>query len=117
MAFKPNENLTGALRATLELVKNEDKAKDHQQPDQAPYPSPENSPLAEVSADALDEELDRINEHLIAGVPEKVTDESLTKLIDIFRARALLWEQEEENKKAGIRKTTKKVAHVEALKL
>ena len=78
----PDPNLTGALRGSLELFT-------------------QNSPLAENAGDqAVDEFLDRINEDLVAGAVDKITDERLGMLVNMYRAQALRWTQEEAAKPA-----------------
>jgi len=80
-------NLTGALRASLESFT-------------------ENSPLAEGNDEnSIDEYLDRINEDLVAGAVEKITDDRLHKLVDLYRAQALRWTQEEQTKAPRQRKS------------
>lgn len=105
MTFKPGENLnlTGALRASLRIIEN-DKPSNEVSPNIA-----ESSPLQEVDPNALDEELTRLNENLIQGIPEKITDDSLAKIVDLYRAQALKWSQDEQTKKrapSGTRKKT-----------
>lgn len=78
----PDENLTAALRVSLQL---EDEG---------------TSPLAEVTADAVDELLARIEQNLIEGVPSKITDAELSKAVDMYRAQALYWAQQEQQKAA-----------------
>lgn len=52
-----------------------------------------NSPLREVPPDAIEELLARINEDLLAGTPEKITDDDprMKKIISIYRAEAENW--------------------------
>ena len=117
MPFQPNENLSGALRASLRLVEKEAQAKDAVKDASPSHEQPPivNSPLAEVEADSIEEELDRINQGFIAGVPEKITDEKLASLVDLYRAQALRWEQEESVKKPRSGRSPKPVLHIEAL--
>lgn len=93
----PNENLAAALRASLHLVEN-------------PAPGTEDSPLGEATVDSVNFLLSEINDALAEGMPEKITDEKLAVLVDIYRAQALRWQTEEEekrNKPRGTRKSTK----------
>ena len=113
MPFQPNENLSGALRASLRLVEKEEAAKDTSPSRE--QPPIVNSPLTEVEADSIEEELDRINQGFIQGVPEKITDEKLASLVDLYRAQALKWEQEESVKKPRAARGAKPVLHIEAL--
>jgi hypothetical protein len=120
MPFKRNENLSGALRASLRLIESEDKKSEEKSlvpPKAMPGPAGGNyiSPLTEVAADSIDLELDRINENLVQGTPEKITDEALERLVDLYRAQALRWEQEEATKKPH--RGQKKVSHIEAMEL
>lgn len=86
-------NLTAALRASLAV--EEDQIED--------------SPLAEASADAVDELLRRINENLVDGLPQKITDSELRKLVDIYRSQAFKWAQEEQiTKTRGRKKSSEK---------
>lgn len=77
----PNDNLTSALRASLSLVEDNPT-----------------SPLSEATPDSVDELLDRINSAMAEGLPEKITDETLRKVIDLYRAQAYRFQQDEENK-------------------
>lgn len=89
-----SDNLTGALKGSLEAFS-------------------ENSPLSEDSGkNAVDEFLDRINEDLVAGATEKLTDERLSHLANLYRSQALRWEQEEQ-----MRPTRKKKSHAEAINI
>lgn len=73
----PDPNLTGALKGSLESFS-------------------ESSPLTETDGkNAVDEFLDRINEDLVAGAPDRITDQRLENFINLFRAEALRWTQEE----------------------
>jgi hypothetical protein len=85
----PNLNLTAALRASLELI---DNPLDPSEPEGF---TGTDSPLEQVTTDSVDILLERINEHIAAGLPERVTDDLLRRLVDNFRAQALYWEQEE----------------------
>lgn len=91
----PNLNLTAALRASLESIDNPliDEAAPVEGFDGS------DSPLETVVPDSVDVLLDRVNEHLTAGMPDRVTDELLRRLVDNFRAQALYWEQEEQKPK------------------
>lgn len=91
----PNLNLTAALRASLENI---DNPLDPKEPEQEGFDG-KDSPLETVTTDAVDTLLERINEHLAAGLPEKVTDDLLRRMVDSFRAQALYWEQEESKPK------------------
>lgn len=66
------------------------------------------SPLREVNPASIDELIDRINEHLIAGTPHLLranNDELLTALTDGFRREAADWATKEREKPArGTRK-------------
>lgn len=88
---KPNDNLTAAMRASLSLMKHED--------DQIP------SPLNEATPDSVDILLDRINTHMIEG--KILTDEDLRLGIDLYRAQALKYSQEQQTKKPRARPGTK----------
>jgi hypothetical protein len=60
------------------------------------------SPLREVDPASIDELLDRVNEHLIAGVPSALRandDEILKKMVDAFRREAAQWAIAEQTKK------------------
>jgi hypothetical protein len=121
MPFKPNENLTGALRGSLRLVEAEDAKREAEADESGENVVREgfdvsNSPLAEVDPNAIDIELDQINENFAAGTPEKVTDETLARVVDLYRAQALRWEQEEQTKKRAPR-GSKKISHAESLEL
>ncbi len=69
-----------------------------------------NSPLAELGTDnQIDEFLSRINDDLVAGAPEKITDERLGKLVELYRKQAVDWVQAQADKperKTGTRKKT-----------
>ena len=77
-----DSNLAAALRASLHLVEN-------------PAPGTEDSPLGEATADSVNFLLDEINNALAEGMPEKLTDEKLLVLVDIYRAQAFRWQSEE----------------------
>lgn len=47
------------------------------------------SPLSEVESTSLDELFDRVNQKLISGLPESITDADLQPLVDTLRARRL----------------------------
>lgn len=92
----PDPNLTGALLGSLEILS-------------------ENSPLAEDSGkNAVDEFLDRINEDLVAGATEKLTDERLRHLVNLYRSQALRWEQEQQTKTTT---RGRKKSHAEAIQI
>lgn len=80
----PNENLSAALRASLEMTQSD---QDH--PD---------SPLRLADENSIDILLDRINSAMAEGLPEKITDEDLRRAIDAYRAQAYKWEQQEQQK-------------------
>ncbi len=86
----PDPNLTAALAGTLQII------------DENPA-----SPLSEATPDSVDLYLDRINQHLIDGAPEKITDDELLRVVTFYRAKALLWGQEEQTKKARSTKPRK----------
>lgn len=104
----PNENLTGALNASLRLIETESASENDGF-------SATDSPLREADPNAIDEMLDRINQCFAEGMPEKITDEKLHELVDLYRAEALRWQQEEQNKKPRARATKKPI--IEALDL
>jgi hypothetical protein len=58
----------------------------------------ENTPLADLPTDSIDEFLERINADLIAGAPEKITDERLSKLVELYRQEATAWETKQREK-------------------
>lgn len=72
-------NLTAALQASLEFTG-------------------EDSPLLEADPNAIEELLDRVNQNLIQGAPQEISDSDLRKLVLIYRAQALKWAQDEEIK-------------------
>jgi hypothetical protein len=98
----PNLNLTAALRASLESIDN--PLVDNETPEGF---DGTDSPLEAVTTDSVDLLLDRVNEHLTAGLPDRVTDDLLRRLVDNFRAQALYWEQEEAKPKTPRGKTPK----------
>jgi hypothetical protein len=75
-----NPTLAGALRASLRIVEN----------------TPLESPLAEATIDSIDLLLDELDQNLVAGMPEAITDEKLIALIDVFRAQAINWEMQQQ---------------------
>lgn len=85
----PDPNpLTEALKGSLEAID-----------------SGTESPLSEATPDSVDILLDRIKDHLVAGMPEKISDSDLLQAVRIYRAQALKWGQEEQKKReAGPRK-------------
>ncbi len=107
---EPNQNLTGALRASLALI----EGGGDQNLGEGFEGQAATSPLAEASPDSVDLFFDRINQHLFEGFPERITDSEIARLTDVFRAQALRWEQEEsqpkERKSRGKAKT-----HAEAI--
>lgn len=91
----PNtQNLTSALRGSLTLITNEDENNSENIP----------SPLLEASPDSIDILLDRINTGMIEG--KILSDEDLKLGIELYRAQALRFAQEAENKKPRARKQT-----------
>jgi hypothetical protein len=122
MAFERNENLAGALRASLRVIDRDSQVppKAIQSTDGEASDPIAPSPLTEVDASSLDLELDRLNDavngNLIAGLPEAITDETLTALVDLYRAKALQWEMEESTKKPRAKSGPRK-SHVEAMEL
>lgn len=58
----------------------------------------EHTPLADLATDHVDEFLTRINEDLIAGMPEKITDERLSRLVELYRQEAITWETKQREK-------------------
>ncbi len=75
-----SDNLKGALAGSLRIISE----------------NPPDSPLTEVTTDSVDELLERINGAFAEGMPEKLTDATLVRAVDLFRAQALKWEQDEE---------------------
>ena len=95
-------NLTGALRASLKVIENQAQEGELSG----------DSPLLEATPDSIDVLLDRINEAMAAGLPGTITDETLLQLCDGFRAQALRWNQEEQQKPKRQRKS-----HAEAVEI
>jgi hypothetical protein len=97
---KPNQNLTSSLRASLTLIENENSIP---------------SPLLEADPNSVDLFLERINNHMVEG--KILTDEDLKLGIDLYRAQALRFEQEQQTKKprakAGTKPTIKEVLDLE----
>lgn len=107
-AKTPNPNLTAALRASLESIDNP--------LEEAPEGfDGSDSPLETVTTDSVDILLDRVNDHLTSGLPDRITDDLLRRMVDIYRAQALYWEQEEAKPKTPRGK--KVVKSIEDLKL
>jgi ribosome assembly protein YihI (activator of Der GTPase) len=77
-------NLTAALRGALDLLDGD-------------------SPLSEADPKAVDELLDRINQNLVAGLPGRITDKDLTSFVNMVRAQAYRWTQEDQNKTPKVR--------------
>jgi hypothetical protein len=96
-----DSNLTTALEGSLRLV-SENPFSDHV------------SPLLEATPDSVDELLDRVNSCFVEGLPEKVTDSDLLRLVEIYRSQALRWTQEEEIKKTKTKRAASR-APVEAV--
>lgn len=89
----PNENLTSALRASLQIVTA------------TPTENQIPSPLSEATPDSVDILLDRINNHMIEG--KILSDADLRLAIDMYRSQALRYAQEQENKKPRTPRGTK----------
>lgn len=84
--------------------------------DQSPFPSfRENSPLADLPTDSVDEFLSRINDDLVAGAPERITDDRLDQLISIYRTQAVEWEIKQREKPARKTAAQTKKSVAEAL--
>ncbi len=50
------------------------------------------SPLAEATPDTIDELLSRANDHLVAGLPERIRSDGILEALVIgFRAQAQKW--------------------------
>lgn len=81
MPESPNPNLTAALSGSLRLI---DENLD--------------SPLKEATADSIDALLDHINAGLAEGLPAKISDSDLLRVVEIYRAQALRWQQDEQSK-------------------
>jgi hypothetical protein len=81
----PTNPLAAALRASLRIVED-------------PTIDPD-SPLSEATVDSVNILLDEINNALAEGMPERITDDKLAQLVDIYRAQALTWATTEEDKK------------------
>jgi len=86
----PNENLTAALQGTLNMLNEQ------------------GSPLAEATPDSVNELLDRVNSAFAEGLPERLTDATLLRLIQIYRAEALRWQQDEQKKTTRVSKTSRR---------
>lgn len=59
------------------------------------------SPLRQVDPASIDELLDRVNEHLVAGAPHMIRandDRMLRQMVESFRTDALEWAQKEKDK-------------------
>lgn len=66
----------------------------------------EASPLNDMPRDSVDEFLDRINDDLVAGAPERITGERLEKLVAAYREEAVQWEiKQREARTPGKKKT------------
>lgn len=94
------QNLTSALRATLTVVEKEENKRGLTAPDEE-IPSP----LLEATPDSIDILLERINNHMIEG--KILTDDDLRQGIDLYRAQALKFAQEQETKKPRTRRGEK----------
>jgi len=86
-----NENLTGALRGSLQIIESQDSGQ--------PTDPAETSPLREATPDSIDELLAKVNEAFGQGLPSAVTDDILYSLVLRYRAEALKWEQDEQIKR------------------
>lgn len=67
----------------------------------------DSSPLREVDPQSIDELLDRVNEHLVAGAPHMIRandDRLLRKMVESFRTDALEWAQKEKDKPRRVAK-------------
>lgn len=73
-----NKNLTAVLQGSLDMI-NE-------------------NPLTEATTDSIDALMEKINSACVEGLPGKITDEDLLRFIQIWRAKALQWAQEEQAK-------------------
>jgi hypothetical protein len=89
-------NLAASLRASLRLVEGEG---------QPPGGGTSDSPLSEATPDSVDLLLDEINNAIAEGMPERITDDKLSTLVDLYRSQAYKWSQEQETKKSRPRKT------------
>lgn len=98
-----NPNLTGALRATLNLIKGDGNPSEGF--------TAEGSPLLEAGEieNSIKILIDRINSKMVLGLPHEITDSDLDKYIDIVRAEALRFEQEDRDKKPRAKKSNTKV--------
>lgn len=63
----------------------------------------ESSPLADIPKDSMAEFLSRINDDLVAGHVERITDERIEQLVAGYRQQALDWETKQREK--PVRKT------------
>lgn len=90
----PSSPLMAALRGTLRVVENIDPE--------------DTSPLSEATANSVNLLLDEINNALADGMPERITDDKLAQLVDIYRAQALAYATEQEEKKTRPRATRQK---------
>lgn len=72
-------------------------------------PEPE-SPLQEADARSLDELWKRIDKHLVAGMPQEITNEDMDGVVDYYRKLRVRFKNEEAlNIKPGRRKGTEKL--------
>jgi len=95
-----DSNLTGALRASLRVVEGEG-------PSSGLDPSAQ-SPLREATPDSIDELLRQVNDAFGQGLPESVSDDTLRQLVDLYRAQALKWDQDEAIKRDKPKASRKK---------
>ena len=67
------------------------------------------SPLTEVDANSLEILFDRVNQKLITGLPESIDDEKdLQPMVDIYRARRLVFIAEQQKRPAPRARAAKK---------
>lgn len=66
------------------------------------------SPLTEVDPTSLDLLFDRVNQKLISGLPEAITDADLQPLVDTLRAKRLIFIAEQQKLPAPRGRVVKK---------
>lgn len=71
------------------------------------------APLTAADPHSIDDFLDRINEDLAAGMPQKITPERLKTMVNLFRVQAANWEMEQQKEKTSSRGSGKKASLVE----
>lgn len=59
------------------------------------------SPLREATPDSVDHLLDEMNQAMVAGMPERITDEKLIQLINAYRTQAEHWQTADAEKRAS----------------